>query len=243
MRAAPRGRVRAAGFTLVELLLALTLMSMLLALTYGGMRAATRATDKGQQVLEDSSRIRMAHQFVRRQLNQMLPLAYAAGETPEERVVFQGDARSIRFVAPMPGYLGFGGPQVQELTFEQGEESLDLVLTHALLQDFDEAYLYEQEPIFLLGEIQDARFAFLDRDETGAPSGWVDRWEPSAQLPAAVSLEIEFEEEVYIRWPLLATSVRVDGLNAGVVSDLQGGARRGYSDRIRDMINRQGRKE
>ena len=62
-------------------------------------------------------------------------------------------------------------------------------------------------------------------------------------LPAAVSLEVEFNEEVYIRWPLLATSVRVDGLNAGVTSGLQGGAIRGYSDRIRDMINRQGRKE
>ncbi len=65
------------GFTLVELLLALTLMSMLLALAYGGLRAATRATDRGQTILEDSSRIRMAHQFVRKQLNQVLPLAFA----------------------------------------------------------------------------------------------------------------------------------------------------------------------
>jgi len=234
---------RAAGFTLVELLLALTLMSMLLALTYGGMRAATRATDKGQQVLEDSSRIRMAHQFVRRQLTQMLPLAWAAGETPEERVIFQGDARSIRFVAPMPGYLGFGGPQVQELFFEDGEQGMELVLTHALLQGFDEAWMQEQEPIFLLGEISDARFAFLALDENGAPTQWVDRWDQPSVLPAAVSLEIEFEEDVYIRWPLLATSVRVDGLNAGAASALQGGAIRGYSDRIRDMINRQGRKE
>ena len=38
-------RSRAArGFTLVELLLAMTLMSMLLALAYGGLRASTRAT-------------------------------------------------------------------------------------------------------------------------------------------------------------------------------------------------------
>ena len=62
------------GFTLVELLLALSLMSMLLALAYGGLRASTRATDKGQAILEDSGRIRMAHQFVRKQLNQMAPL-------------------------------------------------------------------------------------------------------------------------------------------------------------------------
>ena len=33
------------GFTLVELLLAVTLMSILLGLAYGGLRAATRASN------------------------------------------------------------------------------------------------------------------------------------------------------------------------------------------------------
>ena len=74
----PRADAGSRGFTLVELLLALTLMSMLLALAYGGLRAATRAADRGQTILEHSSRIRMAHQFVHKQLNQMLPLAQAA---------------------------------------------------------------------------------------------------------------------------------------------------------------------
>src|SRR6056300_449442 len=96
-------RFRSTGFTLVELLLALTLMSMLLALAYGGLRAATRATDRGQTVLEDSSRIRMAHQFVHRQLNQAVPLAFAQEEDSTERTVFEGAAERIRFVAPMPG--------------------------------------------------------------------------------------------------------------------------------------------
>jgi prepilin-type N-terminal cleavage/methylation domain-containing protein len=64
MRQATRSSHRA-GFTLVELLLALTLMSMLLALAYGGLRAATRATDRGQNILEDSSRIRMAIRYRR----------------------------------------------------------------------------------------------------------------------------------------------------------------------------------
>ena len=195
---------RPAGFTLVELLLALTLMSMLLALAYGGLRASTRAAEKGQQVLEDSSRIRMAHQFVRKQLNQLLPLAWEVGEQEGERVMFYGDARRIRFVAPMPGYLGFGGPQVQELEFVPGEEGYDLVLSHALLQNFEEEYLYQREPIFLLGDIQNASFSFLGVDENGELTDWMPSWENVATLPVSVSLEIEFNEDVYIQWPLLA---------------------------------------
>ena len=116
------------GFTLVEVLLALSLMSMLLALAYGGLRASTRAADKGQAILEDSSRIRMAHQFVRRQFSQMIPLGFdleeagAANGSQDGRIVFEGESNRVRFVAPMPGYLGFGGPQVQELEVVPGDE-------------------------------------------------------------------------------------------------------------------------
>ena len=67
----------AKGFTLVELLLAVTLMSILLALTYTGLRAATRSSERGEQILAAGGELRAAHQFMRRQLNQMLPLPFA----------------------------------------------------------------------------------------------------------------------------------------------------------------------
>jgi general secretion pathway protein J len=205
-----RAHSGASGFSLVELLLALSLMSMLLALAYGGLRASTRATDKGQAILEDSSRIRMAHQFVRKQLNQMAPLVFSESDDQQERTVFEGEARKIRYVAPMPGYLGFGGPQVQELSVVSADEGYALVLSHALLQGFEEENLYLRDPIVLIESIEFAEFSFLGRDETGELAAWTTQWEQKELIPEAVSLEIEFTEDVYIRWPLLTASVRVD---------------------------------
>jgi len=229
------------GFTLVELLLALTLMSMLLALAYGGLRAATRATDRGQTILEDSSRIRMAHQFVHRQLNQIVPLAFATNEAGDERTVFIGEPDRIRFVAPMPGYLGFGGPQVQELAIVRGDDSLQLVLSHALLQGFEEERLYDRPPIPLLSEIGSASFSFLGRDENGELAGWTSTWVEGAVLPVSVSLEIEFDDDVYIQWPLLTASVKTDpsalSAEAGVQTQMRGGDR-DYGSAIQDMIRR-----
>jgi len=201
---------RAGGFSLVELLLALTLMSMLLALAYGGLRASIRATDKGQVILEDSSRIRMAHQFVRKQMNQMLPLVFAESEDKLLRSVFEGGRDRIRYVAPMPGYLGFGGPQVQELAFVSGEKGMELVLSHALLQGFEEQHLYERAPIVLVDNIEKAEFAFLTRNELGDLTPWLSEWVDTSLLPEAVAVYIEFNEDVYIGWPLLTASVRVD---------------------------------
>jgi general secretion pathway protein J len=205
-----RAHSGASGFSLVELLLALSLMSMLLALAYGGLRASTRATDKGQAILEDSSRIRMAHQFVRKQLNQMAPLVFSESDDQQERTVFEGEARKIRYVAPMPGYLGFGGPQVQELSVVSADEGYALVLSHALLQGFEEENLYLRDPIVLIESIEFAEFSFLGREETGELTAWTTQWEQKELIPEAVSLEIEFTEDVYIRWPLLTASVRVD---------------------------------
>jgi general secretion pathway protein J len=232
----------AAGFTLVELLLALTLMSMLLALAYGGLRASTRAADKGQAILEDSGRIRMAHQFVRKQLNQMAPLAFAENEEVGGRVVFEGDSTGIRYVAPMPGYLGFGGPQVQELTLLSGDDGYALVLSHALLQGFEEANLYDREPILLLEKIESAEFSFLSRDDTGEIVGWADRWTDTGILPEAVSLDIEFTDDIYIQWPLLTAAVRVD---PSALDNLAGSATgsQDYKSTVRDMIDKRGSRE
>jgi len=237
----PAASPRSAGFTLVEMLLALTLMGMLMALVYGGMSASTRAADRGQTILEDSSRIRMAHQFVHNQLNQMVPLVFEENEERTERTVFIGEASRIRFVAPMPGYLGFGGPQVQELAIVPGPNGrLELVLYHALLQGFEEARLYERDPIPLVEDIEHGEFQFLGRDEEGALTGWTAVWDQPGMLPTSVSLNIEFDEEVYIRWPLLVAAARTD---PGALTDLAGeiGAEPTYNATIRDMINRRKR--
>lgn len=228
------------GFSLVELLLAMTLLSMLMALAYGGLRASTQATEKGQDILDDSNRIRMAHQFVRRQLTQLLPLAFEVDDASQVRSVFRGESQRIRYVAQMPGYLGYGGPQVQELEFVQGAEHVELVLSHTLLQGFEEELLYEREPVLLLDKVQSAEFRFLGRDENGDLLDWSNHWDDESNLPAAVVMDVEFIEDVYIDWPLLSTSVRID---SGAISGSSSRGNKAYSTTIRDLMNKRNQKQ
>jgi len=222
------------GFTLVELLLAITLMAILLSLAYGGLKAATRASANGQELLEESGKVRITHQFVRRQLNQMQPLPFdIADDADETRVVFEGDSRRIQFVAPMPGYLGQGGPQVQYLELADGEDGLDLLFSHQLLQGYDPAYMIEREPIVLLEGIEQARFEFLGLDEDGELAAWAGSWDTPGVLPKAVTLELDLGEDSQAIWPLLTTGVKVDEL----ASQQTGGAK-SYGEAIQNMISR-----
>jgi general secretion pathway protein J len=199
------------GFTLVELLLAITLMSILLALTYSGLRAASRSTESGEELLAFTGGMRASHQFVRRQLNQMLPLAFAELDDAEQtRAVFLGDSREIWFVAPMPGYLGAGGPQVQVLELAEGDDGDVLQFRHALLQYFEEEYLFERDPVILLEGVASAGFEFVGLDEEGVLTPWMTTWDEPGSLPVAVRLSIEFDEDRNVHWPAMVAGVRVD---------------------------------
>jgi general secretion pathway protein J len=223
---------KASGFTLVELLLAITLMSILLGLTYTGLRAATRSSEQGEKMLAVAGEMRASHQFLRRQLNQMLPLPFETdGSTENNRIVFLGDARSIQYVAPMPGYLGSGGPQVQLIEFQSGKENTVLQLSHALLQGYEEARLYDRDPVILLEGVESGGFEYLGLDEDGISTGWTPSWDQTDQLPVAVRLSLDFIEDRQIQWPELIAGVRIDE------TSVKRGARNStYQESIRSLI-------
>ena len=228
--------VRASGFTLVELLLAVTLMSILLGLTYTGLRAAARSSERGEIMLAAGGEMRASHQFIRRQLNQMLPLAFAMTDDADAlRMVFVGDAKYIQYVAPMPGYLGSGGPQVQFLELASGNEGNVLQFSHALLQGFEADHLFERDPVILLENVESAGFEFLGLDEEGEVTDWVSNWDQPEILPLAVRLNLELSGELQMQWPELVAGVRIDE------SALQGGAGRAtYEQTIQDLIKGKG---
>jgi general secretion pathway protein J len=210
------GPAAAAGFTLVELLLAITLLSILLALTYSGLRAASRSTESGEELMAFTGGMRASHQFVRRQ-------------------VFLGDSREIWFVAPMPGYLGSGGPQVQVLELAQGDDGDVLQFRHALLQYFEEEYLYDRDPVILLEGLESADFEFVGLDEEGVLTPWMSTWDQPGILPVAVRLNIEFDEDRNAHWPVMVAGVRVDeeALQIGAV-------RPTYEQSIMDLSRQKG---
>jgi len=235
------GGRRTAGFTLVELLLAITLMSILLGLTYTGLRAATRSSHRGEQLLAAGGELRAAHQFIRRQLNQMLPLSYAETDDAEaERIVFEGDETHIKYVAPMPGYLGTGGPQVQVVEVVNDDDGGYVVqFSHALLQGFTDDRLLDRDPVLLLEGVKSAGFSFLGKDEEGELTDWSSSWDQPEQLPVAVRFDVEFEEGLNLEWPELAAGVRVDEQSLqGVAGNL---GRPTYEQAIKDLIK--GRKK
>ena len=112
---APSIASRSHGFTLVEILLALVLLGLLMAGAFSGIRTATRSVERGEALIERTNKIRVAQEFLRRQIAHAMALPYENKRPTGEPIVFSASNDEMTFVAPMPGYLGHGGAYVQKL--------------------------------------------------------------------------------------------------------------------------------
>ncbi len=207
---APRRPGRQGGFTLIEVLLAIALVSIIMAMAYGGFRASVRATSSGEAVIEETNRLRVVQQFVRRQLMQSRALIIEQFDDGEI-VRFQGDGEHVRFVSPMPGYLSYGGPYVQELSLESGSDGLELVYYYAMLNGYESGMLREvTDGRVLMEGLSGGEFIFLDYDRETGETFWIDVWEEPERLPLAVGVLLDMESERGLAWPDLIAPVMVD---------------------------------
>ena len=97
------------GFTLVEVLLALTLMSLLLGVLYGGLQVVTLGWDRAETRTEAAQAQRQVLEFLRRGLRQGARVYERNTRNNTARIGFNGDSRSLHWVTPMMPYISAGG--------------------------------------------------------------------------------------------------------------------------------------
>ncbi len=198
------------GFTLIEVMLAISLVALVMAMAYGGFRAAVRASHTGEVIIEENNRLRVVQQFVRRQLMLAQALAIEEDETNGERIRFLGERDRVRFVSPMPGYLSYGGSYVQQFSIERGTEGYELVYYYAMLNGYEPGDLEAHDGIVLLEGLSRGEFHFLGMNPEDQEVFWADYWELPEELPMAVAVEIDLQREHGQIWPDLVAPVMVD---------------------------------
>jgi general secretion pathway protein J len=199
------------GFTLIEVTLAILLFALLLAGTYGSIRTAVRSIDSGEAAINRTNRVRVAQEFIRRQISRTMPLAFGRDESTGMNYVFEGDRDYVRFVAPMPGYLSKGGPYVQTLEFKGGRGGRQLMFGNAMLNGFDlEGAGEENEPVVLLDQIEDAHFEFRTLDEEGELADWTDEWEDASITPLMVRVVVRMQPQARVEFPQMDIPLMLD---------------------------------
>lgn len=200
----------AGGFTLLEVLASLVLLALLMVGVYSGIRTATVSVRAGTALIERSDQIRSAQQFLRRELAQSLspPLGNASQSAT---MGFVGTAREMLYVAPLPGYLGRLGPQLQRLQLvDDSAGGFRLELSLALLPPDGRPPLPLGEPQVLLDHVLSGSFSYYGPDARGLQTGWSHTWADSRELPQLVRVALRVGGNS--GWPQLDVPLRTESV-------------------------------
>ncbi len=187
-------RARARGFTLLETVVALTLLATLLGVLFAGLRTGLQSWDAGVGRAGRADDLMLATGFVRRELAAAFP--WRLKDPMAVHLAFAGDRDRVRFVSQRPAELGGGGLAFVSLAFEPaaaGEKAGRLVMRRAFASAdaTDLSPLEAAEKFALLEGVTAARFRYFGSENDVTPPAWSDKWEVLQRMPSHVGLELE----------------------------------------------------
>ena len=202
-----RERSTAEGFTLVELLVAMTVLGLLAGLMFGGFRFGVRAWERAESHVDQAGEIQIVQAFLRSRLSEAAPV-WVPGDDQRGVLLFEGSDTHLTFVTVMPVHLETGGYSIIELDHRRRAEGGELLLRWRPFRfGAEEETEQEADQRVLLSQVQDVDFAYFGRlDEEDRLPAWFERWEGSTRLPELVRLRLEFAAESNLRWPELVVA-------------------------------------
>lgn len=194
------------GFTLVEVILALTLFALLGTILYGAIALSHGAVEKSQVSSEKSQKLRSAVDLLGSYIRSSYP--YRASQQ-DPSIFYTGEEAELSFVSAFSLTMGGRGMAKIHLFYET-ENGNDGVLkleeqVPMRLGDESAAGGYKNEVVLREG-ISELRLGYLDpKSENG---DWVDKWDGNERkaLPRAVRLNFrDGEREVEWVFPVMMT--------------------------------------
>lgn len=188
-----RMRARAAGFTLVEVVLAMTLLGIMMLLLYSGLTFAMRSWDAAETAGTRATDQRIGATFLRRELGEAFPMRWK--EPTMLQFAFEGKARTLRFVSARPAGIQLGGLSLVGLAVEEdGDRRRNLVMRRAMPDDeakgFGPLDATDEKPTLLFTGVRDVAFAYFGAQNDFSEPEWKDEWPWPGRMPLMVRVRV-----------------------------------------------------
>lgn len=194
------------GFTLLEVLIALTLLSMMMVAVVAAMRTFGNTKVALETVTGRIDEVRLVSDFLRRSLEGTLPVVRVGeAQTPgglegkSGDTFFSGTGRGLVWVSPLVAGANLGGAYIMHLYRVDDRLELTWRPYQRNYSSFEEAQL---KPRVLLDSVEEFSVGYLP-----SHSGeWMEEWPGYRFNPVAVRLNIRAHDRY---WPEIV--VRLNG--------------------------------
>lgn len=207
------------GFTLIEVLIAMTLLGVMVVLLFSSLRIAAGSWHAGESKMAAVNQKAVVYQFFKRHLTTVRPLPILNVEqdfNPENLQAFQGFSQSMRFVAALPASSARKGLQL--FTIAPDPEQASTLLVTLVPYRVTEADQETPKPEILLEHVAALKFSYFGKTEDIAELQWRDEWTAADRLPSLIKVSILLADGSY--WPDMVFPLKINkAANAETAAD------------------------
>ncbi|WP_276571839.1 PulJ/GspJ family protein [Desulfonema magnum] len=185
------------GFTLLELLISLTIISVIVVIISGALRIGVRAWEKGEQDIETRQRYRIVLDLMKRQLTSICLRKMT--DKSRQSFFLKGDNKSLGFLSYkhlIPANT-FGTVYVRYIVNPGENEGEHLIFYEKnivlLAKDADMDNLNEDDFHDLIPELHNIEFEYLKKQAEGFE--WQPSWEPENDKGIPLAVKIIFKKD------------------------------------------------
>jgi general secretion pathway protein J len=195
-----------AGFTLLELLISMTLLGLLMVVVLGGLRFGARAWERNEAHTTATDDVRQAQALLRREISRAYPLFLMDQAHLENRHVdFDGSEESMSFLAPAPGALAEAGRA--RITLTRAAHNGKTALVFSAVQELASDNRPYSE--VLVKGLRSLDFSYFGADVPKEAPSWRTSWSNEKALPQLVRVHAVFPDGDARTWPEFVVAPRV----------------------------------
>jgi general secretion pathway protein J len=211
------------GFTLIEVLIAMTLLSVMMAMLFGTMKICADSWEKGETKITDVNEIAVVYNFFQRHLSTALPLWDDFSSDPNSGIrllSFQGKHDGLQFVSYFPASAGKTGAQLISIQTAKDDED-GQILNVALTPFFPLATGedWQKEEVVLVKRVAHFELHYFGSDDQVSEPYWQDQWLEKEFQPRLVKIKIELDNGIF--WPEMIIDLKttISAESAGLATE------------------------
>jgi len=174
--------VNTRGFTLLELLISISLIVMIVVVVAGTMQLGYRSVEVGEKKIDSLNRFRMSLLMIDAQLQSEVPLAYD-GENGRE-FYFRGDRKSLQFSTNYSIWDGRRGYVVAAYRIEPDNYGRQVMYVSENVIG-----LKSKRETKLFDTMDDIYFEYFNKATT-TEDKWTPQWTETTEIPEKVRIQI-----------------------------------------------------
>lgn len=203
---------QAPAFTLVEVMVTLTILGFVLLMVFGVFRLGLSAWEKGESIKEDYQRTRIASQLLSQQMKSAVPYKIKSQKAEGDFLAFEGKAHSLKFVSALSLKSRKASGLVYVVyEFQEGDAGGRFLISErkAMNKNFMDEQPSEEAKVSFFEGLAEVRFEYYqDEDpEKNRAGGWVEEWDAKEEkeLPRALRMSLFFgkDDKKSEEWPVL----------------------------------------